>query len=254
MPAPSLARTPAVSSTAIPPELSDVTGEELLQRALDHFGPDLAVVTALQAEGMVLVDMALRRDPETRVATIDTGRLPAETHAFVDAVRAHYGRDIEVIRPAPDAVVDFVGRRGPDAFYISPELRLECCHIRKVVPLDGLLDGVRCWVSGLRRGQSPERAEVAAAEADPRRPGVVKLNPLADWSEADVAAYTTAHRVPRHPLYAAGYPSIGCAPCTRAVPPGASPRAGRWWWEQGIETECGIHGRPRVLDQAAAID
>lgn len=227
----------------LPAGLDAAPAEELVGWALDRFGGGrAAVITALQAEGMVVVDMALRADPGARVITIDTGRLPEATLAFVDVVRAHYRRDIEVVRPDPADVVALVSAHGADPFYISPELRLRCCRVRKVEPLDVVLGGLDCWMSGLRRGQSPGRAATPVAQPDPRRPRVLKLNPLATWTEAEVAAYSDEHGVPRHPLYRRGYRSIGCAPCTRALGPGEPERAGRWWWERGIDTECGIHG------------
>ncbi|HEY6380016.1 MAG TPA: phosphoadenylyl-sulfate reductase [Candidatus Dormibacteraeota bacterium] len=229
------------------PELESATAEVAVAWALRSFARGrVAVVTALQKEGMVVVDLALRLDPAVRIATIDTGRLPAETHAFLDTARARYRRDIEVRRPQPDRVVDFLAAHGPDAFAISPELRLACCELRKVEPAAELLGGLDCWLTGLRRGHSSLRADTPVAERDHAHGGIVKVNPLAAWSEAQVDAYLAEHAVPVHPLYAQGYRSIGCAPCTRAVSPGADIRSGRWWWEQGVDTECGIHRRPRL--------
>jgi phosphoadenosine phosphosulfate reductase len=206
----------------------------------------VAVVTALQKEGMVVVDLALSLDPAVRIVTIDTGRLPEETYAFLDAFRAHYRRDIEVRRPDAESVVEFVSAHGPDSFYVSPELRLACCRLRKVEPSAQLLSELDCWLTGLRRGQSASRANTPLVERDDTHDGIVKMNPLAAWSEAEVDAYLAGHAVPVHPLYAHGYRSIGCAPCTRAVKPGEDIRSGRWWWEQAVNTECGIHGHPRV--------
>jgi phosphoadenosine phosphosulfate reductase len=230
-----------------PPELEESEPAAAVAWALESFARGrVAVVTALQKEGMVVVDLALRRDPAVRIATIDTGRLPAETHAFFDAFRARYRRDIEVRRPRPESVVEFVAAHGPDSFYVSPEQRLACCHLRKVEPTGELLSGLDCWLTGLRRGQSERRADTPVVERDAAHGGIVKVNPLAAWSEAQVDAYLADHAVPIHPLYAEGYRSIGCAPCTRAVRPGEDIRSGRWWWEQGVDTECGMHRRPRI--------
>jgi phosphoadenosine phosphosulfate reductase len=229
------------------PELEESDPVAAVAWALESFARGrVAVVTALQKEGMVVVDLALRVDPAVRIATIDTGRLPAETHAFFDAFRARYRRDIEVRRPNADRVVDFVAAHGPDSFYVSPEQRLACCHLRKVEPTAELLSGLDCWLTGLRRGQSELRGDTLLVERDAAHGGIVKVNPLAAWSEAQVDAYLADHAVPLHPLYAEGYRSIGCAPCTRAVRPGEDIRSGRWWWEQGVDTECGMHRRPRV--------
>lgn len=220
---------------------------EIIRWALESFDRDrLAVVTGLQADGMAVVDMALRIDPKVRIATIDTGRLPSETLAYIDTVRAHYGRDIEIIRPQTWDVVDLVARNGADGFYVSPERRLECCDVRKVQPLTQLLDGLDCWLTGLRRSQSQTRSTTSAVEHDVAHGGVTKVNPVAWWSEGQVLEYNAEHGVPRHPLTDQGFRSIGCAPCTRAVRPGEDERAGRWWWEQGIDTECGIHNRPAI--------
>lgn len=229
------------------PELPESDASAAVAWALTSFSRGrVAVVTALQKEGMAVVDLALRVDPAVRIVTIDTGRLPAETHAFLDAFRAHYRRDIEVRRPDAQRVVEFVSQHGPDSFYVSPEQRLACCHLRKVEPSADLLGELDCWLTGLRRGQSALRADTPLVERDAAHGGIVKVNPLAAWSEAQVDAYLAAHAVPVHPLYAQGYRSIGCAPCTRAVQPGEEIRSGRWWWEHGVDTECGIHRRPRI--------
>lgn len=229
------------------PELPEADAEAAVAWALRTFGRGrVAVVTALQKEGMVVVDLALRIDPAVRIATIDTARLPAETYAFIDTFRARYRRDIEVRRPDPERVVEFVSAHGPDSFYISPKQRLACCHLRKVEPSTALLSGLDCWLTGLRREQSALRVDIPVVERDTAHGGIVKVNPLAAWSEAQVDTYLADHAVPVHPLYAQGYRSIGCAPCTRAVRPGEDIRSGRWWWEQGVDTECGIHARPRA--------
>jgi phosphoadenosine phosphosulfate reductase len=202
------------------------------------------VVTSLQAGGVVIADMALEFDPEVRIVTIDTGRLPEETLAYLDTLRTVWGRSIEVVLPEPLDVEPFVAANGVNPFYGSVDMRLRCCNLRKVRPLQRVLDGVDCWITGLRREHSPQRSTVAVVERDREHDGIVKVNPLATWSAREVNEYMATRRLPLHPHYAAGYASIGCAPCTRAVQPGEDPRAGRWWWEHGVAKECGMHGRP----------
>ena len=237
----------------------DVAPETLLAEAFRHWGRDLILVTSFQAEGMVLLDMSLRLRPDLRIVTLDTGRLPEATHEFMDQVSRHYLAPIEVLAPTPGEVQRLVSRRGAFGFRESRLDRQLCCQVRKVRPLDALFSAAgvapQAWLTGLRREQTSTRSQVAQVARDEAHVGVWKLAPLAGWSAAEVAAYSAAHGVPRHPLYAAGFTSIGCAPCTRAVEAGASERAGRWWWEQDAAKECGLHlaatGAPRrALDVA----
>jgi phosphoadenosine phosphosulfate reductase len=238
----------AQSWDGIPESLEYGPPEEAVRWALGTFEPDrVAVVTALQAEGVAVADMAIAIDPDVRIVTIDTGRLPEETHAYIDALRDHFGRAIEVVLPDPGPIEQFVADHGENAFYEAPELRLECCHHRKVSPLEGILAGLDCWLVGLRRSQSSSRAAVRRAEPDPNHPGVIRVSPVASWDQHDAETYLKERGIPVHPLYDRGYLSIGCAPCTRAVPAGQDVRAGRWWWETGIDKECGIHGSPVLV-------
>lgn len=223
--------------------------EALLAEVFGRWGRRVALGTAFQDEGMVLLDLASRLDPRVRVFTLDTGRLPDETHRFIERVGDRYGVEVEVYLPDPADVEPLVGRFGTDLFRRSVDLRLACCRARKVVPMGRVLASLDAWIAGLRRGQSPSRAEVPKVGPDPRHPAVTKVAPLSDWSAADVASYLERHDVPRHPLYARGYTSIGCAPCTRPTPPGADARAGRWWWEDEQPKECGLHwGEPDVSE------
>jgi phosphoadenosine phosphosulfate reductase len=218
---------------------------DIVSWALGRFAPArTAVVTSLQADGMAVVDMALRIDPDVRIVTIDTGRLPEETYAYLDRVRAYYGRGIEVRFPDRATVERFTSAHGVNAFRESVERRLDCCHLRKVEPLERLLAGLDCWLTGLRRDHSARRRSVGVVELDGAHGGVVKVNPVAAWDEVATRAYLAERGVPLHPLYERGYRSLGCAPCTRAVAEGDDPRSGRWWWESDIDKECGIHGRP----------
>ena len=223
--------------------LEGLTADQLLAWAIERFGRRFAVVTSFQAEGMVVLDLARRVDPGVRVLTLDTGRLPEETYQVIEAVRTGMGLEVEVITPDPVDVAAMVAGHGPNLFHKDPALRRLCCHIRKVAPLDRALAGVEAWATGLRRDGGPARAGTPKAEVDDGHGGIVKLNPLADWTRDQVWAYVRSHRLPVNPLYEQGYTSIGCAPCTRPTRPGEDERAGRWWWEADQDRECGLHSR-----------
>jgi adenylyl-sulfate kinase len=218
------------------------TAPEILAWALDAFGDTFAIATSFQREGMVIVDMASRISSAVRVFTLDTGRLPEETYRMMEIVRRRYGITVEVVFPERAEVEQLVTLHGPDLFYSSVQSRERCCEIRKVRPLARKLDTLKAWASGLRRDQSETRAGIPKVEREPT--GRIKINPLADWTAVQVEQYIHDHQVPQHPLYARGYTSIGCAPCTRAVDAGESERAGRWWWEEDAKKECGIHFAP----------
>ena len=222
-------------------DLESRPAEEVLAWALAEFHPRIALASSFGAEDVVLVDMLVRLNPSPRVFTLDTGRLPAETYDLIDAIRARYGLAIEVYFPQADAVEAMVREHGVNLFYASVEQRKRCCGVRKVEPLGRALAGLGAWITGLRREQAVTRTTVGKIEVDADHGGIVKLNPLADWTGDQVWAYIRAHHVPYNPLHDRGYPSIGCAPCTRAVAPGEDPRAGRWWWEQPETRECGLH-------------
>jgi phosphoadenosine phosphosulfate reductase len=224
-----------------PIALESVTAEQIVSWALDTYKDRLAVVTSFQYEGMVIVDMAARVSKDIRIVTLDTGRLPAETFDMIEAVRARYGIAVEVVSPDPAELESMVARHGPNLFYESVPLRTTCCHFRKVRPLNKKLAGFDAWLTGLRRSQSDTRESLSRISEENGR---TKISPLADWTRQDVEAYTVRHDVPRHPLYAKGYTSIGCAPCSRATEPGEDERAGRWWWEAGVAKECGLHFMP----------
>src|SRR5262245_22536282 len=222
-------------------EFDDQEPQDVLQWALERFGQQVGICTSLQAEGLVLVDMAWRINPNVRVFTIDTGRLPQETYELIDQVRAKYGITLDVHVPDSRQVESMVRRHGVNLFYREVPLRLLCCQIRKVLPLRRVLAGFDAWVTGLRREQWATRSNIRKIELDHDHGGIVKINPLADWSEEEVWDYIRAYDVPTHPFYERGYPSIGCGPCTRPIQPGEAPRAGRWWWEEGAPKECGMH-------------
>jgi thioredoxin-dependent adenylylsulfate APS reductase len=220
-----------------------LTADQLLAWAIERCGRRFAVVTSFQAEGMVVLDLARRVDPGVRVVTLDTGRLPEETYQVIEAVRTGMGLKVEVIAPDPADVAAMVAGHGPNLFHKDPALRRLCCHVRKVAPLGRALAGVGAWATGLRRDGGPARAGTPKAEVDHAHGGIVKLNPLADWTRDQVWAYVRSHHLPVNPLYERGYTSIGCAPCTRPTRPGEDERAGRWWWVADQDRECGLHTR-----------
>lgn len=214
---------------------------ELIEWAMAEFGSGLAIATSFQNDGMVILDLAWRIDPSVRVITVDSGRLRSETYDLIDRVRDRYQMAIEVFSPDAAELERFVAANGVNPFYRSLDLRLGCCEVRKVEPLNRALRGAAAWISGQRRSHGPSRRAVRKVEIDEARPGLIKLNPLADWSAEAVWAYIRQHDVPYNTLYDHGFASIGCAPCTRAIKPGEDPRAGRWWWETDVPKECGIH-------------
>jgi phosphoadenosine phosphosulfate reductase len=213
-----------------------------LVAAAETYAGRIVQASSLGAEDQVITDLIARYHLPISVATLDTGKLHGETLALIGAVRERYAIAIERYRPVHEAVVTFVGRHGEDAMRQSVDLRKACCALRKVEPLGRMLAGRRAWVTGLRRQQSSERSDVAFVERDDA--DRAKLNPLADWSWADVWHYIDVHDVPYNALHDQFYPSIGCAPCTRAVAVGEDIRAGRWWWEEQGAKECGLHVEP----------
>jgi thioredoxin-dependent adenylylsulfate APS reductase len=220
---------------------ADAPPQDVLRWAIERFGERLAFVTSFQAEGMVILDMAWRIDPSIRVVTVDSGRLPAETYALIDRVRERYGIPVEVYMPDAAELEAFVRAEGVNPFYRGSTLRLRCCDIRKVAPLRRALGGFDAWVTGRRREQSATRRGIDTVEVDHEHGGLLKLNPLAGWTAEQVWDYIRERDLPYNALYDQGYTSIGCAPCTRATQPGEDPRAGRWWWEEDMPKECGIH-------------
>lgn len=200
--------------------------------------------SSLSAEDMVILDLLDRLALEVEVFTLDTGRLHEETHALLAQARQRYGLPIRILHPDATELETFVAAHGSNAFYDGIALRKRCCEIRKLGPLRRALQGKRLWITGLRREQSVTRTEVPVLAED-RANGLLKLNPLADWTGADVWAYVDRFDVPTNALHQRGFPSIGCAPCTRAIVAGEDERAGRWWWEQPESRECGLHMDPQ---------
>lgn len=245
--APVQAPAPRASATDVAAwqtELANASAEAIVACALESFG-DAIAISFSGAEDVVLVEYAHRCGRPFRVFTLDTGRLHGETYRFIDAVERHYGIRVEVCFPDTAAVTGLVRAKGLFSFFADGHT--ECCGIRKVEPLQRQLAGLRAWITGQRRDQNPQtRGRIDVVEVDARFTGeggepLVKWNPLARLSSADVWDEIHASAVPYNPLHARGFASIGCEPCTRAVLPGQHEREGRWWWEHEASKECGLH-------------
>ncbi len=211
----------------------------LLRSTTTAHGDGVVQATSLGAEDMVITDLISRERLPISLGTLDTGLLHAETLALLPRIEARYGLRVEAMQPGREAVIQFVARHGERSMFESIAQRKACCALRKLEPLGRLLAGKRAWITGLRREQSGQRAEVPFTEV--QADGRVKVNPLADWTWGDVWHYIATNEVPYNPLHDQFYPSIGCAPCTRAISLGEDLRAGRWWWEDEAVKECGLH-------------
>jgi phosphoadenosine phosphosulfate reductase len=211
--------------------------QALLIRAAAEFSP-LTQASSLGAEDVVITHLINRLELDIPVFVLDTGMLHAETLQLLERTQASSRTVVRVFRPVAESVVHFDAREGKEPMYRSIELRKACCHIRKVEPLERALAGQRAWITGLRREQSAARAEVPLIDTTDAR---TKFNPLANWTWGDVWHYIATNQVDYHPLHDQFYPSIGCAPCTRAISLGEDFRAGRWWWEDEAAKECGLH-------------
>lgn len=223
------------SLTARPTSAADVL--ELAERT---FGATAVVASSFGPEDVVLLHLAKQHAPSLEVFTLDTGRLPPETHELAHELQETLGFSLKTYVPERAAVEALVSEQGFFSFRKSVAARKTCCEIRKVEPLRRALLGRRAWVTGLRREQSVTRTELSTVEWDAAN-GLVKLSPLASWSRADVWAHIAEHKLPYNKLHDAGYASIGCAPCSRAIRPWEDERAGRWWWESAEHRECGLH-------------
>ena len=214
--------------------------EEVLRHYLSAFGRRIALSSSLSIEDQTLADMMLKIDHEARIFTLDTGRLFPETYSLIDDTNEHYGIKMEVFCPQTESLQQFVREQGINPFYESIEKRHACCQVRKLEPLSRAFQGLDAWVCGLRRSQSVTRGDMRMIEWDSNH-GLLKINPLINWSESDVWDYIKANKVPYNELHDKGFPSIGCEPCTRAVRHIDDIRAGRWWWEKPEHRECGLH-------------
>ncbi len=220
--------------------------EAVVAWALEAFHPRIALASSFSPEDIVLIAMMAEVRPDARVFALDTGRLNEETYEVAEAVRRRFGLPIEWHFPDRASVEALERSKGLHSFRESLENRRECCRIRKVEPLGRALAGLGAWITGQRRAHGATRRALPVAEIDAAHGGILKLNPLADWPDDDVQAFVRRRSLPYNRLHDAGYPSIGCAPCTRAVQPGDDSRAGRWWWERPEHKECGLHAANRA--------
>lgn len=240
---------PAASNPATNPALTDDLRDIVARKREQVLGylkaasSEFAAITfanSFGAEDMVLTDIILREQLPIEIFSLDTGRLPVETYDLIAEVETHYQTKLKIYFPRHDHVERYVQTNGINAFYESIELRKACCHMRKVEPLGRALAGKQAWITGMRAQQATTRAALPLREFDAGNK-LEKFNPLSDWTEQEVWAYIRLHSVPYNKLHDAFYPSIGCAPCTRAVAVGEDIRAGRWWWEDASGKECGLH-------------
>jgi phosphoadenosine phosphosulfate reductase len=227
-------------------ELEQAGAEDILRWTYSRFRR-VAIVASFQAESTVLIDMAAQLVAEPDVVTLDTGRLPQETHDQIDRHLTSHRVRVHVQTPHPDELKELAAEHGANPFRRSVELRRLCCDIRKSRPLARALEGYDAWITGLRRDQGATRAGTPVVAEDGAHGGIAKIAPLVRWSEGRVWDYIRSRRLRYHELYDRGYRSIGCAPCTRAVREGEDARAGRWWWEQEEVKECGLHWSPTVV-------
>ena len=216
------------------------TLEQRLHEIVERFPTGAAFSTSLGKEDQVITHAIAEKKLPIRIFTLDTGRLFEETQSLITATRERLEVSIEVYTPNADSLQKFLSEKGPNSFFESVENRLECCRIRKVEPLKRALVGTQVWLTGLRRAQSANRSNLPFEETDPDH-NVLKIHPLLDWTDEQLDAYISNHNIPINRLHAKGFPSIGCAPCTRAVKLGEDSRAGRWWWENPNKKECGLH-------------
>jgi phosphoadenosine phosphosulfate reductase len=221
-------------------ELADLSPPERIARFRAAVAGRIVFTTSFGLEDQVLMHQLAQISPDIEVATLDTGRLFPQTYDLWAQTESRYGRRIRAMVPQAEALEALVARQGVNGFYDSRHARLSCCHVRKVEPLNRVLDGARGWITGLRADQSNNRGTMALVSVDVER-NLLKLSPLFDWTRDAALGYATANGIPINPLHRQGFVSIGCAPCTRAVAPGEPERAGRWWWEDEDRKECGLH-------------
>jgi phosphoadenosine phosphosulfate reductase len=205
-----------------------------------EFGNKIVFTTSFGYEDQVITDLIFKNNLPIAVTTLDTGRMFKETYKVFSQTLDTYKKPIQVYYPLGNQVEQMMTEKGPYSFYHSLENRQQCCHIRKVEPLNRVLQGIECWITGIRAEQSPNRQGMTFFELDEPRQ-IIKFNPLLDWTFEQVKQYIKDNQVPYNVLHDQGFVSIGCEPCTRAIQPGEDFRAGRWWWENNSKKECGLH-------------
>jgi len=221
---------------------SGLTAKEILEKACVLFGNKISFATSLGAEDQIITYLISKTDPSVTIFTLDTGRVFPETYDLLHKTVNRYGMQIKSYYPDTVQVEKMVNTKGINLFYESIENRKLCCHVRKIVPLRRALQGMDAWITGLRREQSVTRTDLKVVEWDAGN-GLIKINPLLDWSEEQVWDFIDSNSIPNNELHKKGFPSIGCQPCTRAIEKGEDLRAGRWWWEMPDSKECGLHGK-----------
>ncbi len=223
-------------------ELQNLSAEDIIKYFLKEYKQDAALSSSLGAEDQVLTDMILKVDKDANIFTLDTGRLHPETYDVMDATNLKYGVKLNVFFPLNEKVEELYQKQGINGHFESIQNRKNCCNIRKMEPLRRALKPLKVWITGLRAAQSVTRTSMSVVEYDENFE-VIKVNPLINWSEEDVWNYIKQNNVPYNKLHDKGFPSIGCAPCTRAIKDGEDIRAGRWWWENPEHKECGLHAK-----------
>ncbi|MFZ0184356.1 MAG: phosphoadenylyl-sulfate reductase [Nitrosotalea sp.] len=217
------------------------TPQEVLKWSLDNLHPRIAMASSFGAEDVVVIDMILKINPKARIFTLDTGRLNQETYDVMDEIRKKYNVNIEVMFPDQNETEQMVRVNGMNLFYNSIGNRKLCCGIRKVHPLNRMLSTLDGWITGLRADQTEVRSNANRIEVDEQHNGIIKINPIIEWTWEQTWDYIKKNNIPYNKLHDSGFPSIGCEPCTRAIKPGEPLRAGRWWWESDSQKECGLH-------------
>jgi phosphoadenosine phosphosulfate reductase len=217
------------------------TPQEVLKWSLDNLHPRIAMASSFGAEDVVVIDMIMRINPKARIFTLDTGRLNQETYDIMDEIRKKYSMNIEVMFPDQNETEQMVRVNGMNLFYHSIGNRKLCCGIRKVHPLNKMLSTLDGWITGLRADQTEARLKANRIEFDEQHNGIIKINPIIEWTWEQTWDYIKKNNIPYNKLHDSGFPSIGCEPCTRAIKPGEPLRAGRWWWESDSQKECGLH-------------
>lgn len=222
-------------------EFEQKSAQDVLTWALNRYQQGVALASSFGAEDVVVIDLMCKAIPKPRVFSLDTGRLHQETYDVMEWIREKYNISIEVYFPKFDAVEKMVREKGLNLFYQSIENRKLCCNIRKVEPLNRALSSLQGWITGLRRQQAVTRTDVPKVEFDADHGGILKINPIVEWTREQVWDHIRENKIPFNALHDRGFPSIGCAPCTRAIQAGEDERAGRWWWEDPKFKECGLH-------------
>jgi len=223
-------------------QFTGLSAQEIIEKALALFGSKITFATSLGAEDQVITFMISKIDKSANIITLDTGRVFPETYDLLHRTVNRYGIAIKSYYPDTTQVEEMVNAKGINLFYESIENRKLCCYVRKIVPLRRALQGMDAWITGLRREQSVTRTDLKIVEWDAAN-GLIKVNPLLEWSETQVWDFIKSNNIPYNKLHDQGFPSIGCQPCTRAIEKGEDLRAGRWWWEMPDSKECGLHGK-----------